>query len=79
MHGDSSKITKNWQWYQLKEFRTLHTSGGSFVTLIVPIENDLNEANWKILHEEHLVHQGEQIYEHIAYELRYEHLSSIEC
>ena len=26
----------------------------------------------------HLVQEGEQMHEHIAYELRYEHLSSIE-
>jgi len=78
MHGGSSKITKNWQLYKLKRVRVLHTSGGCLVTLIVPIENDLNKANWKILREEHLVHQGEQMYEHIAYELRYGNLSSIE-
>ena len=28
--------------------------------------------------QKHLVHQGEQMYEHIAYELRYGNLSSIE-
>ena len=43
---------------------------GVVVTLHVPI--------WKSWSEEHLVHQGEQIYEHIAYELRYRNLSLIE-
>ena len=46
------------------------TSGVSLFTLHVPI--------WKSWSEEHLVHQGEQMYEHIAYEHRYENLSSIE-
>jgi len=36
------------------------------------------DANWKSLSEEHLVHQGGQMYEHIAYELRYGNLSSLE-
>ena len=36
------------------------------------------DTNWKSLSEEHLVHQGEQMYEHIAYKLRYRNLSSIE-
>ena len=43
---------------------------GDVITLHVPI--------WKSWSEEHLVHQGEQMYKHIAYELRYENLSSIE-
>ena len=43
---------------------------GEVVTLHVPI--------WKSWSEEHLVHQGEQMYKHIAYELRYGNLSSIE-
>ena len=38
----------------------------------------LHVSTWKSWTEEHLVHQGEQIYEHIAYELRYGNLSSIE-
>ena len=36
---------------------------GDIVTLHVP--------NWKFWSEEHLVYQDEQMYEHIAYELRY--------
>ena len=53
---------------------------GVLVTLIVPIESDFKpiDTNWKSLSDEHLVHQGEQIYEHIDYELRYWNLSSIE-
>ena len=43
---------------------------GDIVTLHVLI--------WKSWSEEHLVHQGEQMYEHIAYELRYGNLNSIE-
>ena len=48
-------------------------------------ESDLSkDTNWICIpigspwSEEHLVHQGEQMYEHIAYELRYVNLSSIE-
>ena len=51
-------------------FRTLHTSGGYLVTLVVPLERRRERATW--------VHQGEQMYEHIAYELRHGNLSSIE-
>ena len=43
--------------------RTLHTSGGHLVTLVVPLERRRVRATW--------VHQGEQMYEHITYELRY--------
>ena len=42
---------------------------GVVVTLHVP--------NGKSRSEKHLVHQGGQMYEHIAYELRYGNLSSI--
>ena len=49
--------------------RTLHTSGGHLVTLVVPLERRRVRATW--------VHQGEQMYEHITYELRYGNLSSI--
>ena len=44
--------------------------GDYLVTLVVPLERRWVRGTW--------VHQGEQMYEHIAYELRYEHLSSIE-
>ena len=43
-----------------------------------------NDTNWSWISdespwsEEHLVHQGEQMYEHIAHEFRYGSLSSIE-
>ena len=39
-------------------------------TLVVPLKRRWVRGTW--------VHQGEQMYEHIAYELRYENLSSIE-
>ena len=51
-------------------FRPCIPPGDGVVTLHVPI--------WKSWSEEHLVHQGEQMYEHIAYEHRYGNLSSIE-
>jgi hypothetical protein len=44
--------------------------GGVLVTLVVPLERRWVRGTW--------AHQGEQMYEHIAYELRYENLSSIE-
>ena len=50
--------------------RTLHTSGGHLVTLVVPLERRRVRGTW--------VRQGEQMYEHIAYELRYGNLNSIE-
>ena len=50
--------------------------GVTLFTLHVPIESDLQQL--KSLKEEHLVHQMKQMYEHIAYELRYEHLNSVE-
>jgi len=64
----------------------MHTSGVFLITLHVPIWKRLvpNDNNWIYTpiespwSEEHLVHQGEQMYKHIAYELRYENLSSIE-
>jgi len=50
------------------------------LTLIVPIEKDLGQLIpiESLLSDEHLIHKGEQMYEHIAYELRYGNLSSIE-
>ena len=56
----------------IERVKTLHTSGGCLATLIVSIESDLCKAKWKILHEEYMVHYGQQMYQHIAYELRYE-------
>ena len=52
---------------------------GDLVTLYVPIDSDLCQimSIWiwtpieSLWSEEHLVHQDEQMYEHIAYELRY--------
>ena len=54
--------------------------GVNLVTLHVPTWKWLEsiDTNWKSLGDEHLVHQGEQMYEHIAYKLRYGNLSSIE-
>ena len=49
--------------------RTLHTSGGHLVTLVVLLERRRVRGTW--------AHQGEQMYEHIAYELKYGNLSSI--
>ena len=69
MHRDSSKrkkIDNNTNW---RNFRPC-IPPGELVTLHVPI--------WKSWSEEYLVHQCEQMYEHIAYELRYGNLSSIE-
>ena len=54
----------------IERVRTLHTSGGHLVTLVVPLERRRERATW--------VHQEEQMYEHIAYELRYRNLSAIE-
>ena len=67
MHGGNSK--KMIKIPIEMSFRTLHTSGGHLVTLVVPLERRVR-ATW--------VHQGEQMYEHIVYELRYENLNSIE-
>ena len=55
---------------------------GGLITLHVPIWKWLvsNYTNWSWISTEslwgqkHLVHQGEQMHEHIAYELRYENL-----
>ena len=69
MYGCSPKkprIDKNTNW---RGYRPC-ISPGDLVTLYVPI--------WKSWSEEHLVHQGEQMYQHIAYELRYRNLSLIE-
>ena len=51
--------------------------GDYLFTLHVPIESDLQpiESLWK---KRTWYTKVKQIYEHIAYELRYEHLSSIE-
>ena len=39
------------------------------LTLIVPIEKDLSQLIpiESLLSDEHLIHKGEQMYEHIAY------------
>ena len=61
----------------------MHTSR-DIVTLHVPIENDLSqliliEIRYQLrVFEVKSAHQGEEKYEHIAYELRYGNLSSIE-
>ena len=68
MHGGSSK--KELTRIPIEGILDLANPLGIKVTLHVP--------NWKSWSEEHLVHQGEQMYEHIAYELRYENLGSIE-
>ena len=47
----------------------MHASGGYLVTLVAPHERRKVRGTW--------THQGEQMYEHIAYELRYENLSSL--
>ena len=44
--------------------------GDNLVTLVAPLERRWVGGTWGL--------QGEQIYEHIAYELRYGNLSSIE-
>ena len=78
MHGGSSKKIRNWQLYQLNEFRTLHTSRGFFcLPCMYQIESDLQpiESLWK---KSTWYTKVKHMYEHIAYELRYEHLSSIE-
>ena len=69
MHGDSSKGYRNDKDTIEMSFRTLHTSGGHLVTLVVPLERGWTRGTW--------VHRGGQMYEHIAYELRYGNLSSI--
>ena len=54
--------------------------GDTLFTLHVPIESDLQSiaTNWKSFEESSWYTKVKQMYEHIAYELRYEHLSSIE-
>ena len=47
----------------------MHTSGGNLVTLVVPLEREGERGTWVL--------QGEQMYEHIVYELKYGNLSSI--
>ena len=69
MHVVSSKKLRNDNNTNWMRFRTLHTSGGDLVTLVVPLERRWVRGTW--------VHQGEQMYEHIAYELVYGNLSSI--
>ena len=44
--------------------------GDDLVSLVAPLERRGVRGTW--------VHQGEQMYEHIAYELRYGNLSSLE-
>ena len=70
MHGGCSMKTKKLTKIPIEWVLELCIPPGMVVTLYVPI--------WKSWSEEHLVHQGEQMYEHIAYELRYRNLSSIE-
>ena len=69
IHGGSSKGLRKNKDSNWKSFTTLHTYGGHLVTLVVPLERRWVRGTW--------VHQGEQMYEHIAYELRYGNLSSI--
>ena len=84
MHGGSPKKTKNWQRYQLKGLKTMHTSGRSDYLICTNLKMTYHDTNWSWIpiesswSGEHLVHQGELMYEHIVYELRYGNLSSIE-
>ena len=72
IHRDSSKKNQridndsNWKLESCISPRV------DYLPWLFQFENDLCKAKWKILHEEHLVHQGEQMYEHIAFEVRYE-------
>ena len=54
----------------MNEFLEPFIPPGDVVTLVVPHERRRVRGTW--------VHQDEQMYEHIAYELRYGNLSSIE-
>ena len=76
MHGGSSKITKNWQRYQVKEFEP-YIPPEIVVTLNVPIESNLQPIE-SLERMSTWYTKVKQMYEHIAYELRYEHLSSTE-
>ena len=69
MHGGSSKKIKNWKWYQLNKFRTLHTSGGFCLPCMYQFESDLHpiEILWK---KNTWYTEVKQMYECIAYELR---------
>ena len=69
----------------MNEFRTLHTSGGNLFTLHVPFEGDLHmvpievEYQLKVFEVKDTWYtKVKQMYEHIAYEPRYEHLTLIE-
>ena len=81
MHGGSPKITKNWQEYQLKGVIDHAYLRDNVVTLHVLIWKWLisNDTNWNwisiesLCGQEHLVHQGEHMHEHIVYELGYRH------
>jgi len=79
MHRGSPKTTKNWQEYKLKGVIDHAYLRKYVVTLHVPIWMWLvsNDINWSWISieslwgQEHLVHQGEHMHEHMIYELRY--------
>ena len=85
MHGGSSKrlrIDNDSNWNSLEP---CIPPGVSFFTLHVPIESDLHmipievEYQMKVFEVKDTWYtKANQMYEHIAYELRYEYLSSIE-
>ena len=79
MHEGSFKKERIWQWYQLNEFRTLHTSGGFSLPCMYQNESDLQLIPIESLSKMSTWYtKVKQMYEHIAYELRYEYLNSIE-
>ena len=63
----------------MKEFRTLHTSGGFSLPWMYQNESDLQLIQIESLPKMSTWYtMVKQMYEHIAYELRYEYLSLIE-